>query len=104
MSIENAKKPKGEGRAGRAGADFARRCLPLPAVARRCLPLHAAARRSDVGRRFRLASPGSWTIVSREPLRGMSISGLVVEYIVAIDVTRVRFPADALFECRILVL
>ena len=32
---------------------------------------------------------------------GMSISGLVVEYIVAIDVTRVRFPADALrcFPC-----
>ena len=28
----------------------------------------------------------------------MSISGLVVEYIVAIDVTRVRFPADALFR------
>ena len=27
----------------------------------------------------------------------VSISGLVVEYIVAIDVTRVRFPADALF-------
>ena len=26
---------------------------------------------------------------------GRSISGLVVEYIVAIDVTRVRFPADA---------
>ena len=26
-----------------------------------------------------------------------SISGLVVEYIVAIDVTRVRFPADAVF-------
>ena len=25
----------------------------------------------------------------------MSISGLVAEYIVAIDVTRVRFPADA---------
>ena len=25
------------------------------------------------------------------------ISGLVVEYIVAIDVTRVRFPADAIF-------
>ena len=34
-----------------------------------------------------------------EPLHphdNMSISGLVVEYIVAIDVTRVRFPADAL--------
>ena len=28
------------------------------------------------------------------------ISGLVVEYIVAIDVTRVRFPADALFRYR----
>ena len=27
----------------------------------------------------------------------ISISGLVVEYIVAIDVTRARFPADALF-------
>ena len=27
-----------------------------------------------------------------------SISGLVVEYIVAIDVTRVRFPADALLS------
>ena len=26
-----------------------------------------------------------------------SISGLVVEYVVAIDVTRVRFPADVLF-------
>ena len=26
------------------------------------------------------------------------ISGLVVEYIVAIDVTRVRFPADAIEE------
>jgi hypothetical protein len=31
---------------------------------------------------------------------GCSISGLVVEYIVAIDVTRVRFPADAyLIQC-----
>ena len=37
--------------------------------------------------------------LSRMTLRVMSISGLVVEYIVAIDVTRVRFPADALFEC-----
>ena len=31
----------------------------------------------------------------RTTVVGMSISGLVVEYIVAIDVTRVRFPADA---------
>ena len=31
-----------------------------------------------------------------------SISGLVVEYIVAIDVTRVRFPADAFLAGRYL--
>ena len=31
----------------------------------------------------------------RETAGCNSISGLVVEYIVAIDVTRVRFPADA---------
>ena len=29
------------------------------------------------------------------PQTRMSISGLVVEYIIAIDVARVRFPADA---------
>ena len=29
--------------------------------------------------------------------KAASISGLVVEYVVAIDVTRVRFPADAFF-------
>ena len=28
----------------------------------------------------------------------ISISGLVVEYIIAIDVTRARFPADAYFS------
>ena len=27
-----------------------------------------------------------------------SISGLVVEYIIAIDVTQVRFPADAIYH------
>ena len=31
-------------------------------------------------------------------LQNQSSSGLVVEYIVAIDVTRVRFPADAVFD------
>ena len=43
---------------------------------------------------------------ARFTIVGRSISGLVVEYIVAIDVTRVRFPADAFsieqsitFEC-----
>ena len=34
----------------------------------------------------------------KNPYKRMSISGLVVEYIVAIDVTRVRFPADALLQ------
>ena len=31
------------------------------------------------------------------PAKNSGISGLVVEYIVAIDVTQVRFPADASF-------
>ena len=35
-------------------------------------------------------------------LTGTGISGLVVEYIVAIDVTRVRFPADAFSICFLL--
>ena len=39
------------------------------------------------------------TDYTRRPQSISSISGLVVEYIVAIDVTRVRFPADA--SCRI---
>ena len=34
----------------------------------------------------------------QKSLRSVGISGLVVEYIVAIDVTRVRFPADALLS------
>ena len=33
----------------------------------------------------------------KPPANQQGISGLVVEYIVAIDVTRVRFPADAFF-------
>ena len=33
-----------------------------------------------------------------DPCNVARISGLVVEYIVAIDVTRVRFPADALLS------
>ena len=35
-------------------------------------------------------------------MRFVCISGLVVEYVVAIDVTRVRFPADALFAMSFL--
>ena len=37
------------------------------------------------------------SVGGRESLLMRGISGLVVEYIVAIDVTRVRFPADARF-------
>ena len=39
--------------------------------------------------RFWCGSVGATVVIC------VSISGLVVEYIVAIDVTRVRFPADA---------
>ena len=35
-----------------------------------------------------------WIQISDERIVGSSISGLVVEYIVAIDVTRDRFPAS----------
>ena len=60
-----------------------------------------------------IVPPPSSSEVTRRKLRsrrgkpGISISGLVVEYIVAIDVTRVRFPADAFFlggraECALL--
>ena len=38
---------------------------------------------------------GMYVFCVRDFLIKSRISGLVVEYIVAIDVTRVRFPADA---------
>ena len=38
-------------------------------------------------------------LMIKRPSDTKSISGLVVEYIVAIDVTRVRFPADAHLAC-----
>ena len=48
----------------------------------------------------RILFPGArvFFIFQKNPYKRMSISGLVVEYIVAIDVTRVRFPADALLQ------
>ena len=45
--------------------------------------------------------PGWAMLGSRQKLASglvRSISGLVVEYIIAIDVTRARFPADALLD------
>ena len=60
------------------------------------------------GKEFRTANLLIWRQTPRKSKRkdaagralgsdfNMSISGLVVEYIVAIDVTRVRFPADAM--------
>ena len=45
--------------------------------------------------RVQVSRPTSYVLADGED---SSISGLVVEYIVAIDVTRVRFPADALFR------
>ena len=38
---------------------------------------------------------GIWSLYESSPKFSRGISGLVVEYIVAIDVTRVRSPADA---------
>ena len=42
--------------------------------------------------RMQVSRPTRYVLADGED---SSISGLVVEYIVAIDVTRVRFPADA---------
>ena len=39
-----------------------------------------------------------WIQISNEQIVGSSTSGLVIEYIVAIDVTRVRFPAGTYFR------
>ena len=39
-----------------------------------------------------------WIQLSNEQIMGSSTSGLVIEYIVAIDVTRVRFPAGTYFR------
>ena len=56
-------------------------------------PIGLAGRRLN---RSAKVSSGSVKHFKKNPLPySSSISGLVVEYIVAIDVTRVRFPADA---------
>ena len=47
-------------------------------------------------------APQAWLESGRNVKKNISISGLVVEYIVAIDVTRVRFPADAYHACPFL--
>ena len=41
-----------------------------------------------------------WIQISNEQKVGSSTSGLVIEYIVAIDVTRVRFPAGTYFRAH----
>jgi hypothetical protein len=64
----------------------------LPAEARetqRLQPVHLMAKAK--------AGPRPNGSQARQAAVRNSISGLVVEYIVAIDVTRVRFPADAFF-------
>ena len=43
-------------------------------------------------------APQAWLESGRNEKKNISISGLVVEYIVAIDVTQVRFPADAYLQ------
>ena len=49
----------------------------------------------EVPRACWLCGRGIWACVTRDVPMYPSISGLVAEYIVATDVTRVRFPADA---------
>jgi hypothetical protein len=49
-----------------------------------------------------LIIPMTTTIVLAPKQHDSSISGLVVEYIVAIDVTRVQFPADAYFQHKVM--
>ena len=51
-----------------------------------------------MGAKIPSASPSSLHSTDGGDPDVTGISGLVVEYIVAIDVTRVRFPADALFR------
>ena len=55
---------------------------------------HMKMQKTNCRRRF----PPTTTEFAKQ--KRQSISGLVVEYIVAIDVTRVRFPADAFAEPR----
>ena len=60
-----------------------------------CLAVHLLDQASFIGHKaLPKKKKSAWNICN-------SISGLVAEYIVAIDVTRVRFPADASFTCRI---
>ena len=92
----------------RAGQGLSRHLRPAPRATpawpqgvRRCSANMGTANRkrpncltSQTLKSKRLAGMG--LIDPPRPLDNMGISGLVVEYIVAIDVTRVRFPADAL--------
>ena len=60
------------------------------------MPLHYVRSRQEA-KGVSIPQKVHYFITSFVPSRAVnSISGLVVEYIVAIDVTRVRFPADAL--------
>ena len=54
--------------------------------------------REQGARLGRPMSPGQSRGGHSRRAQALCISGLVVEYIVAIDVTRVRFPADAIYQ------
>jgi hypothetical protein len=46
---------------------------------------------------FRRNAQATLKIITMRLWEGKSISGLVVEYIVAIGVTRIRFPAEPMY-------
>ena len=76
------------------GAALVRSWFGKPAWRRRA----GARAQGGLDTRSRTTRPQTRTATNRlwRPPVFTSISGLVVEYIIAIDVTRVRFPADAL--------
>ena len=73
-------------------------CIVAACAARTCCPVGAHAAISHCGRTADLCRSHAGRYLGdcrRGPSLCKGISGLVAEYIVAIDVTRARFPADA---------
>ena len=85
------------GRLAGIGSGIGSDWLALKAIASHWMPLEPGPLKADVCADGigRLLHPRACHCANKNP-ELLSISGLVAEYIVAIDVTRVRFPADAL--------
>ena len=59
------------------------------------VPRPFSMQRDHSGKQGQAVQPSRATVVLRDTALRSGISGLVAEYIVAIDVTQARFPADA---------